>query len=172
MPEERLGQPSGRCWWVVVCWVADWLALCSTSFVSVGWLITAGMIGNWTLENNLLRGLPERHAPSPASLSSEQTQTDTPSILHQPHNCHEVSTCQQMHSQHDIWPNIRLSLSTFCCCVIIHLKTVILPQTKEKEFTACFVLSITLETEEDWLMHLDHSSKYTSGLGLHLDCHR
>ena len=117
------------------------------------------MIGNWTLENNLLRGLPESHAPSPASLgslSSEQTQTDTPSILHQPHNCHEVSTCQQMHSHHDIWPNnlaylklISINFLLLCGCVIIHLKTVILPRTKDKEFTVSSVLSKKSEAEED-----------------------
>ena len=41
------------------------LALCSTSFVRRRWLITAGMIGNWPLENNLLRGLPPCHTPLP-----------------------------------------------------------------------------------------------------------
>ena len=41
------------------------LALCSTSFVRRRWLITAGMIGNWPLENNLLRGLPPGHTPLP-----------------------------------------------------------------------------------------------------------
>ena len=28
------------------------------------------MIANWTVENNLLRGLPASHAPSPAALSA------------------------------------------------------------------------------------------------------
>ena len=28
------------------------------------------MIANWTVENNLLRGLPAGHAPSPAALSA------------------------------------------------------------------------------------------------------
>lgn len=46
------------------------LALCSTSFVRRRWLITAGMIGNWPLENNLLRGLPPGHTPLPQPPSS------------------------------------------------------------------------------------------------------
>ena len=46
------------------------LALCSTSFVRRRWLITAGMIGNWPLENNLLRGLPHGHTPLPQPPSS------------------------------------------------------------------------------------------------------
>ena len=58
-----------RQWLVLLPWLfsvhVPSLALCSTSFVRRRWLITAGMIGNWPLENNLLRGLPPGHTPLP-----------------------------------------------------------------------------------------------------------
>ena len=58
-----------RQWLVLLPWLfsvhVPSLALCSTSFVRRRWLITAGMIGNWPLENNLLRGMPHSHTPLP-----------------------------------------------------------------------------------------------------------
>ena len=48
------------------------LALCSTSFVRRRWLITAGMIGNWPLENNLLRGCHPATPPPPTSILNPQ----------------------------------------------------------------------------------------------------
>ena len=63
-----------RQWLVLLPWLfsvhVPSLALCSTSFVRRRWLITAGMIGNWPLENNLLRGLPPGHTPLPQPPSS------------------------------------------------------------------------------------------------------
>ena len=63
-----------RQWLVLLPWLfsvhVPSLALCSTSFVRRRWLITAGMIGNWPLENNLLRGLPPSHTPLPQPPSS------------------------------------------------------------------------------------------------------
>ena len=54
-----------RQWLLLLPRLLPSLALCSTSFVRRRWLITAGMIGNWPLENNLLRGLPPSHTPLP-----------------------------------------------------------------------------------------------------------
>ena len=59
-----------RQWLLLLPRLLPSLALCSTSFVRRRWLITAGMIGNWPLENNLLRGLPPSHTPLPQPPSS------------------------------------------------------------------------------------------------------
>ena len=99
------------------------------------------MIGNWTLENNLLRGLPESHAPSPASpggLSPDRhTQHLTPaSQLSRDIN---MSTDALTAQRHMAQYYSLIFISNFCFCVIIHLKTVILPRNKDKEFSASSV---------------------------------
>ena len=63
-------QSEQRRQWLLLLRLLPSLALCSTSFVRRLWLITAGMIGNWPLENNLLRGLPPGHTPLPQPPSS------------------------------------------------------------------------------------------------------
>ena len=85
--KSRGKRASTDCWnfiellWYVCCCCCEGNApLCCSSFVRLWWLITAGMISNWTLENNLLHGLPPDHSPSPTpgwscvclSLSSSQ----------------------------------------------------------------------------------------------------
>ena len=64
------------------------------------------MIGNWTLENNLLRGLPRGHAPSPARPGPverlRQTRPPPSYITLSPicHKCHKRHVTKHQSVQH------------------------------------------------------------------------